>query len=259
MNVGAGARAEQVRVNMERARWVLPELSEDFLLVNLPAFKAYLIRGGRNIWEARTQVGEEGKQTPSFRATMRTVVFNPDWTVPPMIIREEVADGMRKGKDYIAQKGLVVVDKDGSEVDPSSVDWDQADASGFPFTLRQPPGTDNALGKVKFLFPNPYSIYLHDTPSKGSFERERRTFSHGCIRIERPLELARILLSGQMDGGQIQDAVASGQTRNVNLAPPIPVVIVYWTVSVGATGEIRYMKDIYNLDGRVLAALDGGR
>ena len=256
MNVSAAARAEQVRVNMERARWVLPGLSDEFLLVNLPAYKAYLIRGGRNIWEARTQVGEEGKQTPSFRATMRTIVFNPDWTVPPMIIHDEVAGGMRGGKNYVAQKGLVVLDKNGREVDPSSVDWGQADTDGFPFTVKQPPGPDNALGRVKFLFPNPYSIYLHDTPSKGSFERERRTFSHGCIRIERPLELAQILLSGQMGPGQIQDAVASGETQNVDLAHPIPVVIVYWTVSVGATGEIRYMKDIYDLDGRVLAALN---
>ncbi len=261
MNVSAAARAGQVRVNMERARWVLPGLGNEFLLVNLPAFKAYLIHGGRNVWEARTQVGDEGRQTPSFRATMRTVVFNPDWTVPPMIIRDEVVGGMRKGKNYIAQKGLVVLDKNGHEVDPGSVDWDQADAEGFPYTLKQPPGRENALGRVKFLFPNPYSIYLHDTPSKASFEAEKRTFSHGCIRIEHPLVLAQLLLSGQDSWGdaEIQEALASGETQNVALEHPIPVVIVYWTVSVGGTGEIRYMRDIYNQDPPVLAALDGRR
>jgi murein L,D-transpeptidase YcbB/YkuD len=254
MNVSPAARADQVRVNMERARWVLPGLNDEFLLVNLPAYKAYLIRGGRNVWEARTQIGDEGKQTPSFRSTMKTVVFNPDWTVPPMIIQDEVAKG---GADYVTKKGLVVTDKDGREVDPSSVDWGQADTDGFPFTLKQPPGPDNALGRVKFLFPNPYSIYLHDTPSKASFDAEKRTFSHGCIRIEHPLELAQSLLAGQ-DGwsdSRIQDAIATDQTQNVNLAHPIPVVIVYWTVSVGANGEIRYMKDIYDLDPKVLQAL----
>ena len=259
MDVSAAARADQVRVNLERARWVLPGLDSDFLLVNLPAYKAYLIRGNKNVWEARTQIGEEGKQTPSFRATMRTVVFNPDWTVPPMILQDEVANGMRGGKNYIAQKGLVVLDQSGREVDPSSVDWDQAEAAGFPFTVKQPPGRDNALGRVKFLFPNPYSIYLHDTPSKSSFEREKRTFSHGCIRVENPLELAQILLAGQWDEGRIQNALASEETQNVALAHPIPVVIVYWTVSVGSGGEIRYMKDIYGQDPKVLAALNGGQ
>jgi murein L,D-transpeptidase YcbB/YkuD len=105
MNVSAAARADQVRVNLERSRWVLPGLGNEFLLVNLPAFKAYLIRGDRNVWEARTQIGEEGKQTPSFVAMMRTVVFNPDWTVPPMILRDEVIGGMKRGKNYIAQRG----------------------------------------------------------------------------------------------------------------------------------------------------------
>jgi murein L,D-transpeptidase YcbB/YkuD len=256
MNVSAGARADQVRVNLERARWVLPGLGDEFLLVNLPAYKVYLIRGGRNVWEARTQIGDEGKQTPSFRATLRTVVFNPDWTVPPMILRDDVTKG---GKDYIVRKGLVVLDKAGQEVDPGSVDWGQADADDFPFTVRQPPGPDNPLGKVKFLFPNPYSVYLHDTPSKGSFEAEKRTFSHGCIRVERPLELAGLLLAGQESWGdaKIRDALASGETQDVDLARTVPVVIVYWTVSVGSSGEIRYMRDIYGLDSRVLSALRG--
>jgi len=260
MNVSASARADQVRVNLERARWVLPGLGEEFFLVNLPAYKAYLIRGGHNVWETRTQIGDEGKQTPSFRATMRTVVFNPDCTLPPMVLRDEVAKGMRGGKNYIAAKGLVVLDKNGREVDPTSVDWNQTDADDFPFTVKQPPGPDNALGKVKFLFPNPYSIYLHDTPSKGAFEAEKRTFSHGCIRVEHPLDLARILLTGQdsWDDAKIQDVVATGQTQNVELSHPIPIVLVYWTVSVGSTGEIRYMRDIYGLDAKVSAALRAG-
>ena len=260
MNVSADDRAGQVRVNLERARWVQGGLGDEFLLVNLPAFKAYLIRGGKNIWEARTQIGEEAKQTPSFSATMKTVVFNPDWSVPSTIVVEEIAEDMKRDRTYLARKGLVVLDKDNQEVDPGSVDWGNAGTDDFPYTLKQPPGVDNALGRVKFLFPNKYSIYLHDTPSKTQFEAEKRTFSHGCIRLERPLELAKLLLSDQgWTQGKIDQALEGGTTENVELTHPLPVLIIYWTVSVGASGEIRYMRDIYDLDASVLAALNRGR
>jgi murein L,D-transpeptidase YcbB/YkuD len=257
MDVSAADRANQVRVNLERTRWVLGGLGDEFLLLNLPAFKAYLIRGDKNVWEGRTQIGEEAKQTPSFAATMRTIVFNPDWTVPPTILAEEVLGGMQKDKTYLARKGLVVLDKDNHEVDPGSIDWGNATPETFPYTLRQPAGPDNALGHVKFLFPNKYSIYLHDTPSRAKFEAESRTFSHGCIRLERPLELAEVLLSNQdpWSAEKIEQVVESGTTENVDLAHPVPVLIMYWTVSVGASGEIRYMRDIYDLDPPVLAAL----
>ncbi|HEY6572052.1 MAG TPA: L,D-transpeptidase family protein, partial [Candidatus Eisenbacteria bacterium] len=258
MNVSVRERVGQVRVNLERARWVVGGLEENFVLVNLPAFKAYLIRGGKNIWESRTQIGEEAKQTPTFRADMRTVVFNPDWTVPPMIIADEVVKGMQKNKDYLAEKDLVLLDKDDREVDPASVHWGSDTAENFPYTVRQPAGEGNALGRVKFLFPNKYSIYLHDTPSKHLFESGSRTFSHGCIRIENPLELAELLLEG--NGGwtaaKIDNVLRAGKTENVALEHPIAVLIVYWTVSVGVTGEIRYMRDVYDLDPPVLAALD---
>jgi murein L,D-transpeptidase YcbB/YkuD len=258
MNVSAASRLDQIRVNLERARWVIGGLSDDFLLVNLPAFKTYLIRGGKNVWEGRTQIGDEAKQTPTFRADMRTIVLNPDWSVPSTILAEEVLPGMQKSRDYLAKKKLVVVDKDNQEVDPGSIDWNDATPENFSYTLRQPPGVDNALGRVKFLFPNPYSIYLHDTPSRTLFDSERRTFSHGCIRLERPLELAEILLSGQ-DGWtkeKIDQVIEGGTTENVALEHPLPVLIVYWTVSVGAAGEIRYTQDFYDLDPPVLAALN---
>ena len=258
MKVSAAARVDQVRVNLERARWVLGGLSDDFVLVNLPAFKAYLIRGGKNVWEARTQIGDEAKQTPTFRADMRTVVLNPDWTVPPMILAEEVLPGMRKSEDYLSRKGLVVLDSHNQQVDPGSIDWTHVTPETFPYTLRQPAGEDNALGRVKFLFPNEYSIYLHDTPSRTLFDSRKRTFSHGCIRLEKPIELAEILLSDQhgWTREKIQEVLESGKTENVNLEHPLPVLIVYWTVSVGTSGEVRYTQDYYNLDSPVLAALN---
>ena len=249
MNIPVEERIGQVMANMERSRWVLHGLSDEFMLVNIPAFKAYLIRGGRNIWEARTQVGEEGKETPTFRAMMRTVVLNPDWTVPQSIIVNEIMPAMAKGRNVLAQQGLRAYDENGNEV---SVRGDLPDG----VTLKQPPGPKNALGKVKFLFPNKFAIYLHDTPNKRLFDNEVRTFSHGCIRLQNAMELAEVLL-GQQGWGpdRIQEALASGETKNVNLEHPIPVLIVYWTVSVGATGEVRYGQDIYNQDPGLVAAL----
>ncbi|HET9325597.1 MAG TPA: L,D-transpeptidase family protein [Candidatus Eisenbacteria bacterium] len=258
LNVDAKSRAAQVRANLERARWVLSGLGQDFLLVNLPAFKAYLIRGNKNVWEARTQIGEEAMQTPTFRAPIRTIVFNPDWSVPESILREEIIAQMRKGDNVIQRQGLVIYDASNNVVDPSSIDWANADSTDFPYTLKQPPGDDNALGKVKFLFPNKYAIYLHDTPNQRLFEANRRTFSHGCIRIENAIDLAERLLQGQDEWNRtrIQQAIAQGSTMDVPVGTNLPILIVYWTVSVGYSGEVRYAEDIYKLDAPLLAALD---
>jgi murein L,D-transpeptidase YcbB/YkuD len=260
MNVPVKDRIAQVRANLERARWVLGGLNGDFMLVNLPAFKAYLIRGGHNVWESRTQIGQEATdwQTPTFRAKLRTVVFNPDWTVPPAILEKEIVEDMRSGKNVIDEQGLVITDAQNNVVDPGSIDWNDVTPENFPYTVKQPAGDDNALGKVKFLFPNKYSIYLHDTPSRQLFEADKRTFSHGCIRIEHPMELAVLLLQGQDDWTpeKIDRTVASDSTRYVAIDQPVPILIVYWTVTVGASGEVHYADDIYHLDPPLLLALD---
>jgi murein L,D-transpeptidase YcbB/YkuD len=259
MNVPIETRIAQVKVNLERSRWVLPGLSGDFLLVNLPAFKAYLIRGDRNVWETRTQIGKEARQTPSFRADMKHVIFNPTWTVPPTILREDVLGGIARGEDMLAKKNLKVYDREGNPVDASSIDWGSAGEGNFPYTLRQDAGPDNALGRVKFMFPNPHDIYLHDTPSRELFASETRTFSSGCIRIEDPLGLAETLLGDKgYDRAKIDETIAAGKTTQVELSAPLPVLIVYWTVSVGASGEVRYGPDVYEQDGPVLAALVAG-
>jgi murein L,D-transpeptidase YcbB/YkuD len=257
MNVTAGARVQQLRVNLERARWVVGGLSDTFVLVNLPAFKAYLIRDRKNVWEARTQIGREARQTPTFRADMKFLVLNPDWTVPPTILAQDVLAGMRKGENTIAKKGLTILDQQGRDVDPAAIDWQNATRGNFPYTLRQPPGPDNALGRVKFIFPNQHSIFLHDTPSREKFTSDQRTFSSGCIRVERPLDLAAVLLEGQENWTptRIQEVVDSKQSQTVNLTTPLPVLIVYWTVSVGAAGDLRFAKDVYSLDPAVLRAL----
>lgn len=257
MNLSAEARVDQVRVNLERARWVVGGLSDTFVLVNLPAFKTYLIRGRQNVWEARVQVGRAGRQTPAFRADMRYIVFNPDWTVPPTITAQDVLAPMRRGENAIALKKLTIFDRQGRPVSPGTIDWQTVTPRTFPYTLKQAPGPDNALGRVKFIFPNEHAIFLHDTPSRELFSSDARTFSSGCIRVQDPLDLAAVLLEGHegWTRERIQQVVDRGETATVFLKDPLQVLIVYWTVSVGASGELRYARDVYNLDPVVRRAL----
>jgi len=256
LNVPVESRMDEVKVNLERSRWVLPGLTGDFLLVNLPAFKAYLIQGGQKTWESRLQVGKEGRKTPIFRANMKYAIFNPTWTVPSTILKEDIIGADEGASAAIAKKGLHVYDRDGNEVDAGSVDWGNG---GGGYTLRQDAGEKNALGRIKFMFPNPYDVYLHDTPHRELFAAEKRTFSSGCMRLENPMELAKIVLADKgYDDAKIEEVVATGKTTQVNLSKPLPVLIVYWTVSVGATGEVRYNPDVYGLDAAVLGALRGG-
>lgn len=265
MNVPAGWRADQVRVNLERARWVVGGLRDSFVLVNLPAFKAYLIRDRKNIWETRTQIGREARKTPTFRADLKYLVLNPDWTVPPTILAQDVLAGMRKGQNTIAKKKLTILDGQGRNVDPSTIDWASATPGNFRYTLRQPPGADNALGRVKFIFPNEYSIFLHDTPSQELFAADQRTFSSGCIRVANALDFAAVLLTGQRTrpenwtADRMHETIGSGQPQTIFFEEPLPVLIVYWTASIGAGGDLRFAADVYGLDPPVLRALNTAR
>jgi L,D-transpeptidase YcbB len=259
LNVSVASRIDQVRINLERARWVVGGLSNSFVLVNLPAFKVYVIRDGKNVWETRAQIGKQARATPAFRADVRYLVLNPDWTVPPGILVDVLA-GMRKGQNPIARKNLAILDRQGNTVDPASIDWTKASTKNFGYTLRQPPGPDNALGRVKFIFPNEHFVFLHDTPSKEGFAADQRTFSSGCIRVENPLDLASVLL--ERDGWtreRVQGAIDTGESQTVLLKTPLPVLIVYWTVTVGAAGDLHFARDVYNLDASVLRGLDGAR
>jgi murein L,D-transpeptidase YcbB/YkuD len=256
LNVSAETRVQQIRANLERVRWVIGGLDDSFVLVNLPAFKAYLIRDRKNVWETRTMIGREARQTPTFRADMRYIVLNPDWTVPPTILAQDVLAGMRKGENTVAKKGLTILDRQGRRVDPATIDWTSARPGNFPYTLRQPPGDNNALGRVKFIFPNEHSIFLHDTPSRELFAADQRTFSSGCIRVEQPLDLAALLLGDQgWTPERIESVIGSRKSETVFLKEPLPVLIVYWTVSVGVSGQPRYAKDVYNRDGAIIKAL----
>jgi murein L,D-transpeptidase YcbB/YkuD len=183
LNVPVEARILQIRINLERARWVLHEIGPgDLVIVDVAGFNTVFVRDGKPVWRSRTQVGKPFRQTPIFKAKIDHLVFNPTWTVPPGILANDVIPAARKDPAYLERKGLDLIDKNGQKVDPARVDWA---SKSFPYTVRQEAGPDNALGRVKIMFPNPYHVYLHDTPSKALFEKEAcawtgRSSSRSC-------------------------------------------------------------------------------
>nr|MBS0019010.1 L,D-transpeptidase family protein [Gammaproteobacteria bacterium] len=257
LNIPIETRIDQIRVNLERMRWVYQNLPDDYLLLDIAGYNAYLVRHGQEIWKARTQVGRPYRETPVFRADMRYLVFNPLWTVPPIILINDVLPEARREPAYLTRNQMRLVDDTGQTVSIDAVDWASVSAWNFPYTVRQDPGPNNALGRVKFVFPNKHLVYLHDTPSKNLFEHSQRTFSSGCIRVERPFELAELLLEdvAHWNAERIQRVLASGQTETVHLASPVPVLLFYWTAKADESGTVHFRADIYGRDQRVLRVL----
>jgi murein L,D-transpeptidase YcbB/YkuD len=259
LNVPVGERIRQIRVNLERGRWLLHDAAdEDFVLVDVAGFEAAYMRNHAAVWRARVQVGKPYRQTPIFRSKIDHVVFNPTWTIPPGIAAKDTVPAIKKDRGYLAKKGLDVLDAEGRKVDPSTIDWAAMKGSGAPYMFRQPAGPDNALGRVKIMFPNPYFVYLHDTPSQELFEKDERTFSSGCMRLQRPLELAELVLNDpeNWNAASIASAVAAGETKTVRLKTPVPVLILYWTIDLSTEGRIVFKKDPYERDPKLAAALE---
>lgn len=256
MNVTVEHRIDQLLVNMERSRWVLSQFDDDFIVVNIAAFRAYLIRGGEPIWSTRVMVGKPYHATPIFRAKMTYLSFNPTWTIPTSITRRDILPKARKNPNYVKSRGFIVLDFKGNEIDQDTIDW--SNTSHFPYMIRQPAGPDNALGLVKFMFPNSHAVYLHDTPSRQLFSSSSRAFSHGCIRTENPMELAEILLNDDEKWNQqsIQKLVESGVTTDVGLPQGLSVLLLYWTAFVEPDGRIFFFNDVYKRDKRLLDALN---
>lgn len=259
LNVPVGVRIDQIRINLERARWVLRDIPESFVIVNIADFKALYIRDSEIVWEARIQVGKPYRKTPVFKAEIKYLVFNPTWTVPPTILEQDILPNARKDLAYLSARNIQVIDRSGKVVDASQLDWSKYTAKTFPYILRQQPGPRNALGRVKFIFPNKHFVFMHDTASKALFEREVRTFSSGCIRLDRPFELAELLLNDEIkwNAAEMAKLIQSGKTRTVYLQEPLPVLLFYWTTPIARNGSIRFVKDVYERDPAILAELDG--
>jgi len=260
MNITAAQRVDQIRVNMERARWLREESTEakDFMHVNIAGFYVQRFEDRIPTWKTRAIVGAKYHKTPIFAANMQYIVFNPTWTVPRSIILKEMLPKMKADASYLSSRNYDLVERSGRKVDPASVDWARVSANNFPYYVVQRPGPRNALGLVKFIFPNSHAVYLHDTPGRQLFERSERTFSHGCIRTKNPLDLAERLLADQPKWTReaIDRTIEGGKTTTVHLTEPLRVFILYWTAEPDVEGGVRFYEDAYNRDPAVLAALD---
>lgn len=236
MNVPAKYRLEQILMNMDRMRWLAPNQNGRLIVVNIPEFKMHVNENGERVFDMVVVVGKEGHNTMMFNGDLNQVVFSPHWNVPESIVRNEILPAMDNNPDYLASQNMEIVKNDGD----------------YP-VIRQLPGPGNALGKVKFLFPNSFNIYFHDTPSKSLFERDKRAFSHGCIRLKEPEKFANYVLKDQPEWTpeKISAAMNSGTEKFVKVKDPIPVVITYYTAWVDEKGMLHFRDDIYGHDARL--------
>lgn len=236
MNVPVTQRIEQLLMNMDRMRWLANNPSGNLIIVNIPEFVLHVYEGKQKAFDIDVVVGKEGHNTMMFNGDLNQVVFSPYWNVPPSIVAKEILPAMEKNPNYIAKENMEITGND----------------DGLP-VVRQKPGAGNALGKVKFLFPNSFNIYFHDTPAKSLFEKDKRAYSHGCIRLKEPEKFANYVLRNQPEWTpeKISEAMNSGTEKYVKVKDPIPVVITYYTAWVDENGRLNFREDIYGHDGRL--------
>ncbi len=261
LSVPAARRLEQVRANLERWRWIAPDPEERFVLVNVADFRLGVVENGREVVSMAAVVGTAYRRTPDFSGRMSYLEFNPTWTVPPKLVREDILPKVKKDPDYLKRKGFRVFEDwsaGASELDPEAVDWPGLDAERVPFKFRQDPGPQNSLGRIKFMFPNKFDVYLHDTPERGLFGRAQRDRSSGCIRVERPVDLAEYVLRDDpaWTRESVLEAIESGETRVVHLRRPLNVHLLYWTAWLDGDGRIQFRNDIYLRDAALFRALE---
>lgn len=239
-------RRNKLVMNMERLRWMPRYFGQKYVFVNQPAFKLEVMQNNRQVWQTKVVVGKPKNQTSFFIDEMETVVFNPYWGVPQSIITKEMLPRLQANPGYLDQRGFEVYNRKGRKVSSSSIDWYNYGGSRVPFSVRQPPSGRNALGQIKFLFPNKHAIYLHDTPSKHLFKRSSRAFSHGCVRVKNPLRFAENVLGWSRS--RIDDKIATGKNGSIRLKKKIPVYITYFTAWADQNGKVSYFGDIYGRD-----------
>lgn len=255
LNVSASERLAQIDLNLERLRW-LGDTDGRRIRVNLASFHLQAIDGEKVRLDMPVIVGKQQTATPSFEDRIEYIEINPYWIVPQSIIAKEIAPAAAKNPDYLHEHDMELIDDASGQsrpVDPQTVDWHRhVDADDdFPYVVRQRPGTTNALGRIKFMFPNAHSIYLHDTPATELFERAKRTFSHGCIRVRDPLDLADFLLaeSKTWDSRRVREAIESGATRRIDLATQVPITLYYLTAWADQDRQgLHFRPDVYELD-----------
>ncbi|MGB0922482.1 MAG: L,D-transpeptidase family protein [Alphaproteobacteria bacterium] len=257
LNRTVGSKIGQIRVNLERWRWLPDELGRRHIRVNIADFNLTTWENGAAVKTHRTIVGKAYRKTPVFSGSIRYVVFNPWWETPNSIARKDKLPAFQKDPSSVSKLGFEVLDNKGQKINPDTINWRNYSGSNFPFRLRQSPGPQNALGQVKIMFPNQHSVYIHDTPNRELFNRSTRAMSSGCVRTQHPLDLtAWLLMETPAWPKEAQDiALASGKETRADLNAPVPVHVLYSTVVADADGRIRYLNDVYERDAAVFDAL----
>ncbi|MFY9826312.1 MAG: L,D-transpeptidase family protein, partial [Thermoanaerobaculia bacterium] len=259
LNVPAEARVRQIAANLERWRWMPASLGDRYIQVNIPDFHLDVVEDGQVPLSMRVIVGKPKSHTPNFSGRMTYLELNPNWNLPDDIAANEIAPKLATDPGYLASHDMELIRGWGGKeevADPATVDLAKL-GKGSPYRVRQRPGADNSLGQVKFMFPNPFDVYLHGTPSRSLFARTVRSFSHGCVRLEKPEELAAYLLKDDPKWSleAIQSAIASGEHQTLSLRKPLPVYILYWTAWVDPDGTVELRRDLYGHDAAVAQAL----
>ena len=249
---------KRIQANLERWRWLTGDPDRRYIVVNIANFNLEVIDQKRCIFSSPTIVGRPYRQTPVFSAQMTHIIINPEWTVPPTILSEDVIPEVIQNPSYLTKHKMKVFSYSGSEVDPAAIDWNKALHAGFPYVIRQKSGSHNSLGRIKFLFSNPYNVYLHDTPSRSLFLRNERTFSSGCIRLYYPVELATLLLEDQpdFDAQKIRKIMEEGKPKTISLKHPITIHVIYMTAWADENGIAGFGNDVYHRDPQLINALN---
>ena len=252
LNISAAARVKQIRVNLDRWRRMPGFLGDHFVLVNQAGYELEVVRDNRLVLDMRVIVGKNYRQTPMFSDKIQYVEINPFWNVPASIARKDLVPKFANDPGFPAANGFEAF-ADGAPVDIQSIEWNAYIGDRLPFTLRQRPGQLNALGRAKIIFPNKYNVYLHDTPSRDLFDKTVRAFSSGCIRLEKPMELVRHLLSGNPPGDMalLNEALTSGKNTQIKLAQKTPIHLVYMTAWLDRSGHMQFRPDIYGRDAKL--------
>lgn len=250
LNVPLERRVRQVELNLERLRWILGNTEQRFIMVNIADFHLDVVENGRPVLTMKVVVGKPYQKTPVFTAKMTYLVINPVWNVPDSIARKEILYKIRKKPLFLSEQNMTVLRGWGEReevIDPATLDWSQFTENSLPYRFRQEPGPLNPLGRIKFMFPNSYDVYLHDTPSKNLFAKDVRTFSHGCTRIEKPLELAEYLLP-DWPREKLLAAMEEGTEQKVTLPRPLNVHFIYLTAWVDENYTLHFRDDVYERD-----------
>lgn len=258
MNVSVDKRIAQIRANLERWRWLPDDLGRRHIRVNIADFRVEAFANGQVEQTHEAIVGRVYRKTPVFSGAMTYFVLNPWWETPPSLAAKDKLPAFRKDPQLVETMGFQVIGRSGELIDPKTINWGAVRANDFPYRIRQAPGPQNALGKVKFMFPNRHNVYLHDTPTRGLFAQTRRDFSSGCVRVKDALELAAWVLAETPDLPivRIRDITEGNTETRVTLAHPIPVHILYWTVASDEKTTVRFLDDVYERDQKLILALD---